>query len=121
MHIEILRGSGLVCEMDVDFEHKQVQNYKKYTNDFWILPFNNKLNEISFEMFEGFLESRCPDRDRYDLKELLENWGLIEFDSLGIVKKTHGLMLDDFIWIRFEGENISYADIKVRDYDLGPL
>ena len=115
MHVEVFNGPKLVSEFDVDTKAKTVSNYKKYTDDWLLWPFSRK-DIVTYRMFLGFLESRCPERNRDNIKELLDNWGLVEFDPLGIVRKTHGLMFDDWTWIRFEGEEITYDEIKVRNY-----
>ena len=38
-----------------------------------------------------------------------------EYNPWEIVKKTHGVMFEDFIWVRFEGEALVWEDVKIRD------
>lgn len=114
MHVEVFNGPQLVADFDVDMKAKSVSNYKKYTDDWLLWPFTRK-DIVTYDMFLGFLETRCPERTRRDIKKLLNNWGLVEFDPIGIVQKTHGLMFDDWTWIRFEGDDTTYDEIKVRD------
>lgn len=61
-----------------------------------------------------FFESRCVPRTRVNIDELLDKMGIPFYHPLSIIKKTHGLITDDFIWIRFDGEEINYDDIRVR-------
>ena len=63
-----------------------------------------------------WLEDRCFPRTRANKKEILDAMGLEEYDVLDIVKYTHGLMWEDYLWVRFPGEeNIKFDDIKLRD------
>ena len=60
------------------------------------------------------LELRCWERDRADINELLENIGLQEYNPQEIVRKTHGVSFNDYIWIRFPGEKLTSKDVLVR-------
>lgn len=61
------------------------------------------------------LEGRCWPRNRVGIEEILSSLGLETYHPLEIVKKTHGLKRTDYVWIRFEGENLTYDDVKIRD------
>lgn len=52
-----------------------------------------------------YLESRCPQRDRVDLKRLLSEMGLETYDPVKIIQHTEGIMfpLDT---VRIEIKNI---------------
>ena len=60
------------------------------------------------------LEGRCFPRNRVNADDLLRKLGLRNYHPLDIVRKTHGLMRNDYVWIRFEGEDLKYDDIKIR-------
>ena len=47
-------------------------------------------------------------------KDELRALGLTEYKPLDIVRKTHGVSYNDFLWFRFPGENISSKDVLVR-------
>ena len=66
----------------------------------------NQLNEI--------LKLRCLEEGRDDIYEKLKALGLSSYDPLKIIKKTHGVSFNDYIWIRFPGEDISMKDVMVR-------
>ena len=66
----------------------------------------NQLNEV--------LKLRCLEEGRVDIQSKLKAWGLNEYNPLEIVKKTHGVSFNDYIWIRFPGENITAEDVLVR-------
>lgn len=54
-----------------------------------------------------FCESRFDDIMKKSLK--LEHYNIYD-----ILRKTHGVDIDDFIWLKFDGENITWDDVKVR-------
>ena len=60
------------------------------------------------------LELRCFEKGRPDIDEILKHLGLKEYNPYEIVRKTHGVSHNDFIWFRFPGENITSKDVLVR-------
>lgn len=71
-------------------------------------------NEISlFELGEIF-KWRCWDQNRENIEKYLCKLGLIEFNPYRICQKTHGAMYQDYIWFKFEGEDLSWDDVKCR-------
>lgn len=60
------------------------------------------------------LKMRCWDQQRPDIKDLLAARGLTEYVPLDIVRKTHGVSYNDFLWIKFPGENLRAEDVLVR-------
>lgn len=67
----------------------------------------NQLNEV--------LRLRCFEEGRADCTAKLKSLGLSEYNPLEIVKKTHGVSFNDYIWIRFPGERLTAKDVLVRD------
>ncbi|MBR1622773.1 MAG: hypothetical protein IJ675_02530, partial [Pseudobutyrivibrio sp.] len=64
--------------------------------------------------FGEILRLRCWDEHRPDLKTLLSLIGLEEYNPYAICRMTHGKMVQDKTWFKFEGETISYADLIRR-------
>lgn len=60
-------------------------------------------------------EMRCWEKGRADINETLENLGLKEYNPYEIVRKTHGVSYNDYIWFRFPGEQLTSKDVLVRD------
>ncbi len=60
-------------------------------------------------------EMRCWEKGRADINEILENLGLKEYNPYEIVRKTHGVSYNDYIWFRFPGEQLTSKDVLVRD------
>lgn len=73
--------------------------------------FSDKMN--IFQLSQIF-EDRCWERDRADINNILKALGLKYFDPLEIIKKTHGVSYNDFLWFQFSGENFRYKDMKTR-------
>ncbi len=67
----------------------------------------NQLNEV--------LKLRCFDEGRADCVAKLKALGLTEYNPLEIVKKTHGVSFNDYLWVRFPGEKLTAKDVLVRD------
>ena len=61
------------------------------------------------------IKLRCFPEDRKNSDDLLKTLGLDYYDPWEIVKKTHGLMYNDYSWFKFEGESIEYDNIKIRN------
>lgn len=90
-----------VCTIiDADERNKIVQVYN-YTNDHIMKAFG-KSTEITYEMFEAFLESRCFPRERDKIKLELRELDLPFYDPMMIIEKTEGRMAEDEFWIRME-------------------
>lgn len=60
------------------------------------------------------LEMRCWEKGRPDINEILNHLGLSEYNPYEIVRKTHGVSYNDFIWFRFPGEKLTSKDVLVR-------
>lgn len=61
------------------------------------------------------MEHRCFDRNRYDAEEILEFFGLKEYNPYHILLKTHGVSTQDYMWIRWAGETLTWDDVRIRD------
>lgn len=87
--------------------------YKKYTEDILKVPF--AFDNPTIEQMYDFIESRCMPKERTQLQDYLEELDLEEYNPWDIVKRTHGVMWEDFLWFKFPGEDISWDEVKVRD------
>ena len=72
-------------------------------------PFMCERQDIHY--IYGFLESRCFDNGWPDTPPILK---ANETNPYEWCRKTHGIMYNDFWWIRFPDENITWNDVKVR-------
>lgn len=60
------------------------------------------------------LEMRCFEKERGDIRQILEYLGLKEYNPQEMVKRTHGVSYNDYIWFRFPGEKLTAKDVLVR-------
>lgn len=65
-----------------------------------------------FELGDVILRNRCYDKSRPDMDRILQSMGLDEYDVYKMCRKTHGIMAQDFIWFRYEGETLEWKDIR---------
>ena len=68
--------------------------------------------KISRFEFGEILQWRCWDQNRDNIEKYLFKLGLTDFNPYQICRKTHGVMYQDKIWFKFDGENISWEDVK---------
>ena len=85
---------------------------KKYSSIFYKQPFLSDKHDIMYVY--DFLKSRCYEDGRSDLKEILAAAGMQHNDPWQWVKLTHGATYDDFWWVKFPGETITWKDVKLR-------
>lgn len=69
---------------------------------------------ITLEEIENWLKWRTFPPTRVNAAKLLESLGMQTFNRWGIVHKTHGVMADDEIWLRFKGETLTHRDVCLR-------
>lgn len=118
MKIDILDMDTLISTAywDDTTHDVQITNYSGEKN-VWLQYVSKAEKEynVSFSDFCRFLETRCVPRTRDGIDELLKKkYGLTEYSPLQICKKTHGINYSDTIWLKFNDENLRYADVRVR-------
>ena len=85
----------LCTEICADYKNLSV-SIKNYTDNLLYRAFG--INEHpSWAQYEDFLRSRCLPETRYNIKDVLEDYGLsnVGYDPLEIVRVTHGRMAED--------------------------
>ena len=95
----------------VRFQNGEPQVEKYATGLVQVFPRSKTSNEDVY----NFLESRCYENGRPDLKEILEAAGLETNNPWLWCAKTHGIRHADYYWIKKPKENICWEDVKVRD------
>ena len=114
IHFKYMKRTQTTAEVQVDYAAKTV-TYRPYTDDIYALPFGTNKSPSIVDVMT-FFESRCFPKERRNCRQILEDLGLDEYVPLEIVRKTHGRQLEDYCWIKFEGEELDYErDIKLRD------
>ena len=98
----------------VEFNRKNGEvRIKNFTNDILLRMFGVNENPTCDDLYKA-LEDRCFSRKRKDLNILLELLGLNEYNPFKIVEKTLGRTWHDTFWIRFEGDNRKWKDVKAH-------
>ena len=69
--------------------------------DYLKLPFGNN-QAPSWADYQHFLEDRCIPKNRARLQEYLETIGVDSYEPLEIIRKTHGRMAEDDLWLTVE-------------------
>lgn len=69
---------------------------------------------ITIKTFQDFLETRLPDKTRTDMPYILRRYGLRFFNPIQMCMKSHGRNMTDFIWLRFDDEELTFNDIRLR-------
>lgn len=93
-------------------DDRKVVSVEKLVPDSIIQPFGG--NDLSINRVYEFLKSRCYEDNRADLKDILQQAELTSNDPWKWNKITHGVMWDDQIWIKFEGEELCWEDVRWR-------
>jgi len=114
IRFQYMERNNVTADVEVDY-HKKTVRYQPYSEDIYALPFGVNMKPNLADVGR-FFESRCFPKERRNCRQLLDDLGLQEYIPLDIVRKTHGRQLEDYCWIRFEGEDLEYErDIKLRD------
>lgn len=70
--------------------------------------------KADYKKLEEFLCSRLPDRRRKDMDRILKNYGLTYFNPYDMCRKSHGRNMTDFVWIKYDDEELKFNDIRLR-------
>lgn len=114
VEFDVFWREDIVAGVTVNFSNQEVW-VKQYTDNKLIKPFVKDDSDLTVTDVLDFLESRCFPKSRANVDEVLNLLGLTYYRPLDIVRKTHGVQWDDFMWIRFKGEDLTFEDVKVRD------
>ena len=112
LKFDIMVKKELCVKVEIDRINKKLI-LETYTDEKVNNPFRMPEPKIINAM--EFIESRCFPRERGNCDELLKRLGLDEYDPVAITRITRGLMMDDYMWIRYEGDDVTYEEIKIRD------
>lgn len=104
MHVlYVMLKDKCIATIEYDYSSKKVY-VDNYISDPIFLPFGIKKNPTIKDL-EDYLESRCFPRERANRKELLQELGLQCYDPIAIIRKTHGVMYGDKVWLRVGEED----------------
>jgi len=70
--------------------------------------------DISLYELGEILRYRCWDENRENIEKYLYKLGLTEYNPYKICRKTHGVMFQDKIWLKYKDETLCWNDVKCR-------
>lgn len=85
--------------IDVDFLNQKVMVQNK-TRDMLHRAFG-VVEDPTWDDFEVFLKERCFPATRGNVKEILDDLQITDYDPLQIVEKTSGRTAEDDMWLKF--------------------
>lgn len=107
----VMHQNKPVARVQISDDHRAVR-IDKLVPDSIIQPFGG--NDLSIHRVYHFLKSRCYEDGRDDLPEILRQAGLQDNNPWEWNRITHGVTWEDDLWIRFEGEEIGWEDVRWR-------
>ena len=79
------------------------------------IPYELRDKNTNINVIKDYLETRCVPRTRVNIDKLLNSNGLDYYDPYEIVRISHGVQWEDYVWIKFEDESLVWEDVKIRD------
>lgn len=107
----IMHRDDVVTIVTLSKDRKTIK-YEKLKRDGMLQPFSG--DNLTVNRFYRFIKSRCYEDGRADLEEILHQAHLTSNNPYDFIRISHGVTYSDDFWIRFEYENISWKDVKVR-------
>lgn len=95
-------------------DDRKTVEINRYTEVPYKQPFNG--TRLDLDRVYSFLKGRCYEDGRDGLDEILAKAGLTSNDPWKWNRLTHGVTWEDFIWIKWEGEDrLRWEDVRVRE------
>ncbi|BCG56777.1 hypothetical protein [Paenibacillus sp. URB8-2] len=113
LQFEVLEHDQVIAKVKLDYTKQSVEVWQDNEVSPVFLPFPGKQKVLVSDVLD-FFESRCLPRTRHHIKKILQSLELSDYVPTDIVKQTHGVLYDDYVWIRFSGEELTCADVHPR-------
>ena len=114
MKFDVMWMDDIIATVDLKPSNGGTPYVINYIDDFNKQFSPNMEGHITLEELEKWLKWRTFPPTRANANELLESLGMHAYNRWGIVRKTHGMMADDEIWLRFKGETLTHKDVCLR-------
>ena len=116
IEFDYMNRNTICSHVVADYETGEVR-VQDFSNDTINMFFGKR--EHSIEVMEALWEERCFPRTRYNAKELLNSMDLQFYDAYQIIRRTHGVLPEDYYWIRFSDEKgLHWDDVKIKNWRL---
>jgi len=114
MKFDVMLFDDIIANVDL----KPPGSHKPYVINY-IKGFNKQFSPnpegyITKIELERWLKWRVFPETRVNSEQLLSALGLNSYNRWAIIRKTHGVMADDEIWLRFKGETLKHRDVTLR-------
>lgn len=113
LEFEVLEHDQVIAKVKLDYKNQTVDVWQDKGVSPVFLPFPNKSKVTVGDVLDYF-ESRCFPRTRHHADKILQSLGLRDYVASEIVQQTHGVLYDDYVWIRFSNEELTCADVHPR-------
>jgi hypothetical protein len=113
LQFEVLEHDRVIARVKLDYMNQTAHFWQDKEVSPVFLPFPGKQEILVGDVLDYF-ESRCLPRTRHLIEKVLQSLELSDYVPTEIVKQTHGVLYDDYIWIRFSGEELTCADVHPR-------
>lgn len=100
MRMTLMYKTKPCTAIDVNFLKNKIK-IQNYTKDILHRAFGVKENP-TWEDFYIFLQDRCFPKTRGNVKAILAELGLQDYDPLQIVERTNGRTAEDDLWLKFQ-------------------
>lgn len=115
MKFDVMLFDDVIASVDLKPVGKDLPYVKNFITGFNKQFSPNMEGHITIEEIEKWLKWRTFPPTRVNADELLEALGINAYNRWAIVRKTHGVMADDEIWLRFKGEeHLRHRDVCLR-------
>lgn len=115
MKFDVMLFDDVIASVDLIPENGGTPYVRNYISGFNKQFSPNMEGHITREEIERWLKWRTFPESRANAKELLKALGIEAYNRWAIVRKTHGVMADDEIWLRFKGEeHLRHRDVCLR-------
>lgn len=106
---KVFKENMILADIEVDLD-TEYYNLKVYNLDKYPLHPFNKINQ-NFWGVNAFLQSRRIDLNRHNRHKCFKDQSIIG-NTIGELKETRGASYDDYMWLKFEGDPITWEIIK---------
>ncbi|MBT2290414.1 hypothetical protein J7E73_14940 [Paenibacillus albidus] len=113
LQFEVLEHDRVIAKIKLDYMNQTVDVWQDNSVSPIFLPFPTK-KKVNVGDVLDYFESRCFPRTRHHVDKVLQSLNLRDYVPTEIVKQTHGVLYDDYVWIRFSDEELTCADVHPR-------
>lgn len=105
--ISVFWKDELTATLSIENNYVYIQKFTDNPMKQFFLAFD----KIDIVKLSELLETRCWERERADINELLKKLNISDYDPIEIVKRTFGVSYNDSIWFKFEDSNITWKKL----------